>query len=726
VAAGAVVTGAGTRFSTNAAATCGAAGNSACALQPGDELGYTPKGLGWTVIGTVKSVDSDTQLTLTAPAAFAPGVTSLSSATKYGVSRLSYTGHAQQWPEDSNDIVAPAWPGVKATNPNYEPNDPLIYASTGAYADGQVNVYLCNLKGRTLNTNGVAKVAFPNDEYVMKFGGAPYTCTDGTLWDGTSTPAVPLVRIDILYGGCGDKDGSMAPKENVGVFKQRYQGHMADVKVVSTWMPPYATQADRDRDSLTLPIQVLESGDTVNGGFKMNGYHPTENKFPGESWTQRARTFSHACAGCHGTGLSISTSPITVNLQIPREGNVTTMNESVITAFNYLDENITCEHCHGPGSEHVKAGGGRATSIINPKFLTAEAERQVCGKCHAYDDGESAKPAQTYGFEYPWNDDWKTGVGGGNFVAGVHELADAFSNFGDRSKDDEAFWDPAKTGGKLYGQAHRQQYTMLGQAVHTNNPYEKITCTSCHDAHSTYLGSSTVHPNAKDVYSFATADYRNNSLCLSCHAGHGDYNGLSTDDVAALSISAGGAVTKNGAPMQAPSPSASDQSLLNIALAVATHMSNRAKMSNAPYNPTGAGGKDSIGRCTGCHMPKVAKSGGYTTDVDDMGNLAIVQGDQASHVFDILWPATAQALSRSGPTSRAGYYGQFVSATGVTYDLFGYLPNSCSECHVGSRRPSWLCPDTNESWPSYWPLNDPTADPNLQYLANCFTSTTAP
>jgi hypothetical protein len=746
VPAGAIVTGTGTAWKSTAASNCGSGANLPCALQAGDVLGYTPKGLGWTVLGTIQSVDSDAQVTLAAAATFAPTVTSLPAGTPYSVERLSRTGYMHQWPEDANDIVAPfgSFPtntGVKATNPNYDPNDPKVY--DGTYGDGQVNVYLCNLKGRTLSTNGASKVTFPNDEYVAKFGGQPFTCSDGSFWDGTNTPTVPLVRIDVIYGGCGDVDGGMAPKENVGVFKQRYQGHLADVKVVSAWDPPYASVADRDRDSVTLPVQLLQSGSQVNGGYLMNGYHPTENAFPGESWTQRSRTFSHACAGCHATGMTIDLATASYKLPIPRDGTITTLNETVVTAYNFKDENITCEHCHGPASEHLAKGGGRATGIINPMYLTAEASRQLCGKCHGYDDAVSAKPDQTYGFEYPWNDDWKTKglVGGGNFVPGVFELKDAFANFGERGTDDEAFWDPARTGGNLYGQAHRQQYTMLGHAVHTNNPYVKLTCVSCHDAHTTYLGSNDmdsigVQSGTADVYQFPSSDYRDNSQCLSCHAGGGplsfmkiddEFAGLSKDDVAALFISSGGTVTKNDKQLPAPSGADTAASLGRIALAVAQHMQKRAGMSNAPYNPTGAGGTDTIGRCTGCHMPKLAKSGGYEQDVDDMGNLTIVQGDQASHVFDIVWPATAVALSRGGPTFRSGSYGQFVSATNVKYDLFGYMPNSCSECHIGARRPSMLCPDTKDSWPSYWPFNDPTADPNMQYvLNNCFTSTMAP
>jgi hypothetical protein len=729
VPGGTVVTGAGTAFST---------GDPANALRAGDKLGYTPKGLGWTQIGVIQSVDSDTQLTLTANATFAPGATSLPAGTKYGVQRLSSSGHTHMWPEDGNDIVAPAWPGVKATNPNYDPNDPCIYGAissgtcaaggTSPYPDGQVNVYLCNLKGTT-----VQGVTYVNDEYVQKFGGEPYTCSDGSFWDGANKPAVPMVHIDVIYGGQGDKDGDMAAHPNMGVFKQRYQGRLADVKATSLWTPPYASTSDRDRDSLTLPIQVLESGDRVNGGFKMNGYHPTEQKFPGESWTQRTRTFSHACAGCHATGMTIGWEMTTTDLVIPIDESIKNMTNAAITSYNYFDENITCEHCHGPGSEHVVNGGGRAKNIINPKYLTAEAERQMCGKCHGYDAGTNAKPAQTYGFEYPWNSDWSDKIGHGNFVAGVFELGDGFDNWEERKSDDETFWDPTMTGGKLYGQAHRQQYTMLNYSAHANNSYVKTTCTSCHDAHSTFKGSTNVKASASQGYSFLGADFKDNAVCLGCHAGGspgsyatgGPFATLTKDDIAALHMASGGQVIKNETVLSAPTQEQIGAAKQKIAIAVGKHMQDKVLMGMATYDPT----NDALptGRCTTCHMPKVAKSGGYLVGVDFLGNEAIVEGDQASHVFDVIWPSQSNALSRGGPTFQSGYYGQTMSATNVKYDKFGYMPNSCSKCHVGSRKASVLCPDTSTVWPSYWPFNDGAADPNMSWVsANCVASKVAP
>ncbi|HEX7477408.1 MAG TPA: carboxypeptidase regulatory-like domain-containing protein [Polyangiales bacterium] len=719
-ASSAVVTGTSTLFST------GGAGN---ALQVGDELGYTPVGLTWNKLGVIASVDSDTQVTVSGVATLAPSVTTLTGA-KYSVARLSKT-YMHMLPEDSNDIVAPAWPGVKATNPNYDPNDPCIYGNAAAsttcaaggttkYTDGQVNVYLCNLKDG---------ITYTSDEIVQKFGGSPYTCSDGTFYDGITTPLVPMVRTDVIYGGQGDKDGSGNKHPNMGVFKQRFQGRLSDIKAAAAW----TYTVGKNLDSLTLPIQFLESGDRVNGGFKMNGYHPTEQKFPGESWTQRTRTFSHACAGCHNVGLNIAWDMVTVTLPFGRDGapNNSPMNFAAVKAYSFLDENVTCEHCHGPGSEHVAASGGAGHAIINPKYMTAESQRQLCGKCHAYDDATNAIPAQDYGFEFPWNANNASKVGGGDYVPGVYQISTFFDNWDARPVDDEAFWDPAATGGKLYGQAHRQQYTMLAQSVHTNNPYVKTTCTSCHDNHTQYLGSTKVQtPGGTDQYSFASADYRDNVLCLSCHAGGGpvsimpvagSFASISKDDVANVHVGAGGTVTKNGVAVTPTSEQVYD-SQLAIADVVSKHMYDKANMV-AVYNPQ----NDTlpVGRCTSCHMPKLAKSGGYVTgsDASTPANKALIEGDQASHVFDIVWPWDSQALSRGGPTFQSGYYGQMVSSTNVKYDMFGYMPNSCGKCHATARRASLVCPDTATVWPAFWPFSEHRADP---YWSACYTSSTAP
>lgn len=705
-AASSAVVGTGTSFTTQ--------------VQVGDKLGYTPVGLGWYVLGTVASIADDTHLALAANAAFAPTVKSVTGVS-YGTQAASRS-YTRMLPQDSNDIVAPAWPGVKATSPNYDANDPCVYGDAAAgttcaaggttkYADGQVNVYWCNLKDG---------VSYLDDEYVQKFGGLPHTCGDGSIYDPTSNPnpAVPMVRVSVIYGGQGDKDATGAPHQNMGVFKQRFQGPLSDVKVAAGW----TYTAGKDLDSLTLPIQTLESGDRVNGGYKMNGYHPTEQKFPGESWSQRSRTFSHACAGCHNVGLTIDWDMQTVTLPFGRDGapSNSPFTFAAIKTYGFIDENITCEHCHGPGSEHATGGGGRGNAIINPRYLTAENERQLCGKCHAYDDGTNAKPAQDYGFEFPFNTDYASLIGGGQYVAGVYDLSAFFDDWMDRLTDDEASWDPAANGGKVYGQAHRQQYIMLEQSAHVNNPYLKVACSSCHDPHSLYKSSPTVQA-AADRYAFTAADYRNDVACLTCHAGipGTPFAGVSKADVANVHAGAGGVVTKNGVPV-APAADEALASQLAVGNAVGQHMLAKANMM-ANYDPTNEAMP--VGRCTSCHMPKVAKSGGYWTGTDANGAATIIEGDEASHVFDIIWPWEANALSRGGPTFQSGYSAQFVSATGVKYDRFDHMPSSCSKCHVGTRKASLVCPDTSALWPAYWPYSEHRSDP---FWNSCYTTVTAP
>ena len=298
---------------------------------------------------------------------------------------------------------------------------------------------------------------------------------------------------------------------------------------------------------------------------------------------------------------------------------------------------------------------------------------------------------------------------------------------------------------------------MLQYSKHANNNSEQITCSSCHDSHSTFLGN----PKATELvtnasWQFASADFRNNVLCLSCHAGSGDFASVTKQDVANVHLGAGGTVTKDGI---AVTPSSAT---LNVASAVTAHMSSRAGMIlKAPnvYNPTAdttvagntAGAtyvvnaakivtNGPVGRCTSCHMPKVAKSGGYFNDVDVNGLLALVESDQASHTFDIIMPSTTPPLGSGGPTFQSGSYNYkamnlpggltpsnpayvaTAAKVGKRYDYYGYMPNSCSKCHLGARKASLVVPDVSGLYPtgpggagitnnarnvpSFWPLTE--------------------
>lgn len=797
------VTGTGTQWASGAACTNGD-GQTNCQLQVNDVLGYTAAGLGWTAIGTIAAV-TDTTITLAANAKLAATydaslnpVLSLSGA-KYSVARLSRSGLTSMLPVDVNDIVAPAWPGVKATNPNYAPTDPCIYGNgtclesgTTKYADGQVFVYMCNLKGSP---------GYPRDEYVQKFGGNPYTCADGSFWDGTAAlPAVPMVHVAVVYGGRGDEaDNSHAAKPNMNVAKQRWLGRIADVRATRYWTNTantnanngYDDAASRDADSFILPIQILQHGTPVNGAYKMNGYHPTENKFPGESWTMRSRTFAHACAGCHNTGLqyTFKEEDITTLPFVRDDGTGVTGKPQVefnVTKYSFIDENISCEHCHGPASQHVagssispsRVNGGK---IVNPAFLTAEMDRQQCGKCHAFDDGGKANMSATSatanlleagGDSSPWNQFFASKLGNGNYVPGVHELFPVvddgtgknlnpvgdgpvkggfLGHYEDRTGDEEAFWNTKKTGGTLFGQQHRQQYAMFEQSKMANNSRQKLTCSSCHDAHDAYLGNPATTDSTNTTWVFQKADYRNNVACLSCHAGSGDYATVSKADVAEVHLdyvaknptySVGGGVTKGGSAYTSAGAAALAAAQTNIATAVTQHMQSRAGMAllgGATYNPTseadytGTPVKDSlgivtngpVGRCTGCHMPKVSKSGRYWTGTTAAGENAIIDGDQGSHVFGPVLQSTDPPLSVSGPSFQSGEYDYWVGPAGARYQLYGRMPNSCSRCHTDKRPASIVVPDLPAGsgvWPAYWPLSEHVADVPPTIPTTCGTN----
>lgn len=90
-------------------------------------------------------------------------------------------------------------------------------------------------------------------------------------------------------------------------------------------------------------------------------------------------SFDRSCAGCHFTGFQL-------------EGDETSgfrasALPTIDGTFDYdldgrLEElEVGCEGCHGPGSEHVDAGG-HGVAIVSPELLVAEREDAICGTCH--------------------------------------------------------------------------------------------------------------------------------------------------------------------------------------------------------------------------------------------------------------------------------------------------------------------------------------------------------
>jgi len=493
-------------------------------------------------------------------------------------------------PDKSRMVNVGLWPAVGATlNPVLTGQDPANPAGP------QVPFYLCQ------NTASA---------YAVKFGGT----ADCGIPDGT------LVPVSGTYGGEGD--GGVDNTANVGKYKQRYFAKLADVPSASGW----TYTAGKDKDYLILPLQITQSGD---GAPKFAGYH-------GNDWLVQGRTFSRACAGCHSTGMTVAWDTNTL-----------------VTSFNYIDLNISCERCHGPGSEHVAAGGGLGKSVINPRLLSPDKERQTCGQCHAADAGKSKDPVLAFGFGFNAGNASK--IGKGFYVPGVYDIADYIGNLTTGGFD---AWPDGK-----HGKAHRQQYTELSHSIHANNPFERMTCADCHNVHSLKQGPTLAVSKdlAGNSYGFSGTKFKNNTSCLRCHAEFGPFASLTKGDIAALNASYGGTTSLNSAPISY-GDTAIAAAKAKVGETVVDHMNEAASMGLfVVYNVDTEPG---VGRCMNCHMPQTGKSGGYTTGNDQFGGTALVEGDESSHAFDIIAPQVSKEM--------------IPSAGG---DDTKVMPNSCGKCH---------------------------------------------
>jgi hypothetical protein len=326
---------------------------------------------------------------------------------------------------------------------------------------------------------------------------------------------------------------------------------------------------------------------------------------------------------------------------------------------NYVagSQNIACERCHGPGSDHF-ANKGDAHFIINPRYVSAQAQDEMCGQCHS-NAAASTQPAGV--FDFAWNN--LAATGGGNFIPGLHSLSD-FAQL--PAYGDPAFYWP----GGVFTSLDHMSYIDVQASLHNTNAFEKVTCTDCHEGHSVAGGPyqfQRVNAQSGDQYLFQANDavLRNDVLCLACHATHGDFAAVALEDTVNYHVSQGGAAQKNGTAWT-PGTDVQAASTNAIATAVNGHMITRAGMP-AFFDPNGLTNGQPVGRCSSCHLAKTAWTATFFSGPDANGKTANVIGDVSSHIFKV---AQAQDTlpSIAGATS---------------WDAV--MPNACGSCHVQYR-----------------------------------------
>ncbi|MBI2375247.1 MAG: NapC/NirT family cytochrome c [Deltaproteobacteria bacterium] len=283
---------------------------------------------------------------------------------------------------------------------------------------------------------------------------------------GATLPAT--YELDISYGG--------------GLYKQRFLTNIGGSRYV-------------------LPIQFNFEGQTDETQppsrwvwIQYNAQYWYDEAVPGLRTPSKSKSFDNNCAGCHFTGYSL-TGDATVGYRahaVPDEkGDMDYDGDGLAEAMN-----ISCESCHGPGSEHwEKAGRGHA--IVTPGLLTPEREVAICTQCHSRALGIGGGATEAY-----------LDSSGNTFRAGLsrRELLTSYI-----SRLDDGLWDTNKGDG-LHSKKHHQQASDFIKTSMYRNSTNLMTCASCHDPH----GNTGLDHQIREPLDNTNAA-AGPGLCMSCH-----------------------------------------------------------------------------------------------------------------------------------------------------------------------------------------------------------------
>jgi len=176
---------------------------------------------------------------------------------------------------------------------------------------------------------------------------------------------------------------------------------------------------------------------------------------------------------------------------------------------------FACESCHGPGSAHVKAGGGRGVGGIisfrpNDLSRTAEENNEICLACH-----QKGNRTNWHGSTHD-----ERGLSCTNchtIMKNVSRKSQLKTEF----QPDTCF------------QCHKNKRAEMFRSSHMPVREGKMVCTDCHNPHGSYSESLLKTATVNEVCYKCHAEKRGPFLwehppvaesCLNCHDPHGSNN----------------------------------------------------------------------------------------------------------------------------------------------------------------------------------------------------------
>jgi predicted CXXCH cytochrome family protein len=236
------------------------------------------------------------------------------------------------------------------------------------------------------------------------------------------------------------------------------------------------------------------------GGQRWFRLNPDEHIPAGDvlHWTGPNLNWNYMCAECHSTNL---------------KKNYDSANDRYDTTWSEI--NVSCEACHGPGSNHVDWAKSENRSATNNGLVTSFNERKgIIWNI----DADSAKPVRSI----PRNT--RTEI---EICAVCHSRR---SQISENNQTDESLYDnflPALLSDGLYfadGQINEEVY-VYGSFLQSKMNQAGVTCSDCHNPHSAALrapGEQVCYQcHRPDVYASSRHHYHQEgsagSSCIECH-----------------------------------------------------------------------------------------------------------------------------------------------------------------------------------------------------------------